>query len=300
MINLKSILKRNKYIIKGYSLVQAMFTLIAPKLGCKLVYRISTGKKLNLNTPLELREKLIWLKLNKYIEDPNVIRCTDKILVRDYIAEKGYKEFLPTLIGIYDRVEDINWNLLPEKFALKLNNGCGYNVIVKNKSEIDKDEVINKFKIWINSKYGYKSIEPHYLKIKNRILCEEYIEFEGEKGLIDYKILCFNAKAKYILICYDRNKKLKLQLRDLDWNIVGFLKEEYISEFNIPRPISLDKMVEIAECLSQPFEFVRVDFYEYNKKPLIGEMTFTPAACMMSYITEEGHKVLGKLLELNI
>jgi hypothetical protein len=57
-------------------------------------------------------------------------------------------------------------------------------------------------------------------------------------------------------------------------------------------------MVEHAEKLSKPFPFVRVDFYDYNDKPILGEMTFTPAGCMATYYSGEGLKMLGEMLVL--
>ena len=35
-------------------------------------------------------------------------------------------------------------------------------------------------------------------------------------------------------------------------------------------------MIEIAEKLSEPFQFVRVDLYEVGAKPIFGEIAFTP------------------------
>ncbi len=63
-----------------------------------------------------------------------------------------------------------------------------------------------------------------------------------------------------------------------------------------PRPKCLDKLYDYARVLSQPFPFVRVDFYVEHDRPLIGEMTFTPSACLDTDLTELGQVELGKLL----
>ena len=57
-------------------------------------------------------------------------------------------------------------------------------------------------------------------------------------------------------------------------------------------------MVEYATILAKPFPFVRVDFYELDNKPLIGELTFTPYGNMITYYKKEAIDVLGTKLKL--
>jgi hypothetical protein len=45
----------------------------------------------------------------------------------------------------------------------------------------------------------------------------------------------------------------------------------------IEKPNRLDKMLTLAAKLSQPFEFVRIDFYYVDEKIYFSEYTFTPA-----------------------
>ena len=59
-------------------------------------------------------------------------------------------------------------------------------------------------------------------------------------------------------------------------------------------------MISIAEKVSKPFPFVRVDFYECNGKAILGELTFTPAACLNYIYTDYGKKYLGNLLQLDL
>ena len=72
------------------------------ELSSKIMYWTFVHKKLNLNTPTTFNEKLCWLKLREFPKNPQVIRCTDKYLVHNYIQEKGYKELNKTLYLIFD------------------------------------------------------------------------------------------------------------------------------------------------------------------------------------------------------
>ena len=71
--------------------------------------------------------------MNTYYNNPLITQCADKYAVREYISKRGCSEILNDLIGVYDAFNEINWDELPEKFALKVNHGCGYNLICTDK-----------------------------------------------------------------------------------------------------------------------------------------------------------------------
>ena len=45
------------------------------------------------------------MKLN--VRNPLMTQCTDKYLVRDYVAQCGYSDILTELYGVYDKAEDV-------------------------------------------------------------------------------------------------------------------------------------------------------------------------------------------------
>ena len=58
-------------------------------------------------------------------------------------------------------------------------------------------------------------------------------------------------------------------------------------------------MVKLAEKLSEPFPFVRVDFYEVGDKIFFGELTFYPGNGMESFVPVEWDYKLGEMLKLS-
>lgn len=270
---------------------------ISPVFSSKILFRVSTGKKLNLKEPKTFNEKLMWLKL--YDDNELVIKCADKYEVREYVDSLGYKSILPKLYGSYEHVEDIEWDKFPEKFAIKCTHGCGFNIICDDKSKLSINEANKKLKKWLKTRYVFEALESQYDKMIPRIICEEYIETKD--GLLpnDYKIYCFNGQAKLTLICTERTKEVKMKFMDLEWNEMDIGNPDYLSEQTFNRPESYDEMIKIAEKLSKPFPFVRVDFYDLNGKPILGEMTFTPAGCAARYYNENGLKILGSMINIS-
>lgn len=267
-----------------------------PALATRLLHYKRTGRWIDLKAPKDFNEKLQWLKLN---EDQSLKSiCSDKYAVYGYIEKNYDASILNELIAVYEKPSDIDWDRLPNRFAIKCNHGCGYNIITKNKNELDQNEVVKKLCDWLGEKFGQKSLEPHYDLIEPKIIVEKYIENKSGVLPLDYKIYCFNGIAKLVLICSDRESNLKLDFFDLKWKRLNIGHKKNESAEQIKKPDCFEDMVRHAEALSKPFTFVRVDFYDNDGVPVFGEMTFTPAANMADYYNEYGLLLLGSMLEL--
>lgn len=269
---------------------------LSPVTATRILHYRNTGKTLNLNQPVDFNEKLQWLKL--YWREPLVSVCADKYEIYHYTEKLGCGEIMNRLIGVYDAADKIEWETLPERFAIKCTHGCGYNIIVPDKSRLDQQQARKKLDRWMQEKFGRKSLEYHYDTIKPRIIIEEYIESTEGKLPLDYKIYCFNGVAKLVQVCSDRESELREDFLDLEWNplAIGCRKTSVTRPI---KPACFDQMIEHAQTLAKPFPFVRVDFYDKDGSPVLGEMTFTPGSNMSThYYNEKGLAYLGGLLEI--
>lgn len=274
-------------------------SLISPELNSRARYWQVFHKKLNLEKPSTLNEKLIWLKLRKYITDPLVAQCADKYRVREYIKECGYADILVKLLHVYDRAEDIDWKSLPESFVLKWNFGAGFNVICPDKALLDQQEAVRKLSKWGKNKYWLPYSEMHYKKIPKKIVCEEFLRDSKEKVIPDYKVYCFHGKPMAILVMHDRGEEIKAEFFDRNWNKLknsGKYKEPVkVTE----RPKSLNRMMAVSEKLSAPFPFVRCDYYEVNGQLYFGELTFTSAGGLFTSETQIEGKYMTDFIHLD-
>lgn len=272
---------------------------IFPRANGKSLFFVVTQKWPNLKNPKTFNEKTTWLKLNDYNENDLVSKCTDKYAVREYIKSKDCAGILNDLYGVYDNFDEINFDKLPNQFALKCVHGCAYNIIVKDKSDFDKNSAKKKIEKWQKEKYGYATSELQYTKIQPRIIVEKYLCDKNGKMPLDYKFYCMNGKVECILVCSERDEKLKLSYYTKEWKRLPYEKENWSSKKDILKPKNLAKMIECAEKLSQDFPFVRVDLYNDSGKIIFGELTFTPARSCAPYYSKKGNEELGKLLNLH-
>ncbi|MED4351106.1 ATP-grasp fold amidoligase family protein [Schinkia azotoformans] len=297
-MKLKSFLKKSMLIDKAYRKGFSTVAKVSPATASKIKYFITFGRKLNLKKPSTFNEKLMWLKLNE--DDSLKATCADKFLVRDYIEKLGFNNLLNDLYNVYDRPEDISFSDLPNSFVLKCTHGSGCNIICSNKDRLDKEVALSKLKTWFATDYSLISAEPHYSKIKPRIIAEKFLGEDNGVVPIDYKIHCFHGEPQIIEVILDRGIGQKKSIMfDLNWNIMPYTKDALNFTEKIEKPLKLDDMVEIAKTLSNSFTYVRVDLYFYSNRIYFGEFTFTPAGCVDLDLLPDADYRIGELLDLN-
>lgn len=257
-------------------------TRISPVLNTRVHFYRKFGRKLDIVTPHTLNEKILKLKFEG--NNPLVKKCADKYTVREYVAEVGCAELLVPLIDVYDSVDEIRWEELPDKFAMKWNFGCGYNIICSNKAEFNEREMLRKMKMWERKKNYYLLYsEMQYKDVDKKIIVEKYLDNGTSKLPEDYKFYCMNGVCRTVMVCKEREigRRAKYFWLDRQWKLLPYSKEAIENpEEDIPKPACLEKAIEYAEKLAKNFKFVRVDLYIIGDNVFFGELTFTPAGGM--------------------
>lgn len=276
-----------------------------PEILVKMRYYAYFHRFPNLKEPKDMNEKVLYMKL--YTDTSRWTDLADKYLVRKYVEQCGLGQYLIPLVGVWNDVNDIDFESLPDSFIFKANNGVGKSelLLVRDKHLLD----INKTKSFLDKllkakHVGVLSGEPHYIKMKPCIIAEELLPSEdGEKSPIDYKIYCANGKAKYIWVCSGRDSTgTAVMTYDTNWNPrpdLCVFDSRYREDKIRQKPANLKEMLHVAETLVKPFPFVRLDLYNIQGKIYFGEMTFTPLGGMVNFHTKEFLDELGNAIDLN-
>lgn len=264
----------------------------------KIRYNAYTGKRLNLKNPVEINEKKNWLKL--YYHPPILTQLADKYASRTYVADKIGAEYLNELYGYYTKVEQINWNTLPESFILKATHASHRNLIVTNKSQLDIKATEKTLRKWLKYNH-YKKVgyEWAYKNIPAGIVSEKLLEEKGKHFLTDYKFVCMHGKVIYVQIVLDvEGKEVQVNYNK------AFEQEKFIAinrewyQGAIEKPVLFDKMVALAEILADRLPYVRIDFYQIENKIIFGEVTFYPGDGKYEFFPDEYNKIIGDQLQL--
>ncbi|GGF17150.1 ATP-grasp fold amidoligase family protein [Flavobacterium limi] len=264
----------------------------------KAKYFCKNKKILNLDDPKEFMEKIQWLKLHHYKEEYG--KYVDKFAVRSFVESKVGGQYLNEVIGIYDNVEQIDFESLPKQYAIRGTHGSGYNVVVKNASSINHIDQKNKLKSFLKSNYYNKYRETIYRDVKPRLLIEKYIS-NCEDGLVDYKFYCFHGQPKYILVKKAEHGKEKKCFYDLNWKkIVSSEDDANWLKSEIEKPANFNEMLKVASKLSDQFIFVRVDLYSIEDRVLFGELTFFPTGGHKRLPVDYLNLEMGNLIKLPV
>lgn len=267
----------------------------------KLRWRLKMGTKLHLENPQLFNEKLQWLKLHD--RRPEYQIMADKVRVKDYVANIiGAEHIIPTL-GVWDRVEDIELEKLPNQFILKCNHDSGGLFICKDKSKLSTEDwshALSKLKHTLNHDYYIDNREWCYKDMPRKILAEQLLANGDCEKLPDYKIFCFHGEPKFTEIDYDRFIFHKLNVYDMNWNFIDFYMTSPNDKSRIfEKPAKFDEMMECARKLSKNIPFVRTDFYCVDNKIYFGELTLYPGGGMIDFHPKEYDYKVGQLLDLS-
>ena len=104
---------RSSSLLLGMMIATAKFW--PDKTYLKIVHRLRTGKKLDLDSPRTYSEKCQWIKL--YYQRPELTNMVDKYEVKKYVAERIGNEYVVECYGVWDRFDDIDFEKLPKQFV---------------------------------------------------------------------------------------------------------------------------------------------------------------------------------------
>jgi hypothetical protein len=273
--------------------------LLSDEQFIKKKYKKSFGREIDLNNPRTFGEKIQYLKL--YNRQIGLSRLVDKYEVRQYVKEKGLEYTLNQLYGVYERVEDLKLEQLPDAFVIKMTHGSCWNIICPDKNKLKWEIERIKLKGWLKENYYFHTREWAYKLVRPRIIVEKYLDGDngGGTSLSEHKFFCFNGTPGTILVARDRYTDLKYNFYDLDWNLLPWRRKSPDSGLNIPKPAHLGEMLEIAHNLSEGLIFARIDLYDVRGKIIFGEVTIYPGSGFIKYYPDEVDLVLGEKLDIS-
>ena len=294
------ILKKPQLIVRGfgYVFVNLFGRQMSDKTYLQCKWWVNNGKKLDLENPVTFNEKLQWLKL--YNRNPMYTTMVDKYEAKKYVANIISDEHIIPTLGIYDSVEDIDFDSLPNQFVLKCTHDSGGIVICQDKTQLNRKEAIKKLRKGLKSNFYWTNREWPYKNVTPRIIAEKYMT-NGDGELRDYKFFCFDGVPRVMFIASDRFNKeeeTKFDFFDMEFNHLPFRNGHPNATKPIERPAEFDEMRMLASKLSKGIPQVRVDFYDVNGQIYFGEMTFFHLSGFVKFDPEEWDYKIGEMIEL--
>lgn len=263
-----------------------------------LMFRSKMGYWMNWKDPKTFNEKLQWLKVHD--RNPLYTQLVDKYEVRKYIAERIGSEYLIPLLGVWDKVDDIDFEQLPNQFVLKCTHDSGSAIICRGKNNFNATNAKTKLCSCLSHNYYYYAREWPYKDVSPKIIAEKYLTDNNDNdGITDYKYFCFNGTPKFMYISHDRSTVPTTDFFDMDFHRLRIRMKDPNSTIEISKPSQFEKMKELATILAQEIPHIRVDFYCTKGKVYFGEMTFFHNAGFFPIEPKSMAMEIGNLLSYN-
>lgn len=299
MNRINKLLKEPYYTVGNY-LFKHYPKVMSDKWYLKVMWKRCMGYKLDLAHPVTFNEKLQWLKL--YDQKPIYTTLVDKYRAKRWIADRIGEQYVVPTLAVYDSVDEIDLDQLPEKFVLKCNHDSGNVIICEDKSAFDLETAKKELAAALKKNYYWVARERPYKNVKRVVLAEKLLEASNVDDIVDYKLMCFDGKVKCSFTCTNRRNEggLKVTFFDLNWERMPFERKYPAETQPVEKPASYAQMVDIAERLSEDIAFSRVDFYEVEGVPYIGEITLYPGGGFEPFRPQEWDKTIGGWIKLPI
>ena len=220
----------------------------------------------------ELHNIISWLVIHKSTQLKGI--ASDKYLACKYVKLKLGMNLCEHRIGVYDNINEINFNELIKigNVVLKISNGCHDLVYIYKDRNNDINEIKSKVTYYFNREYNLQIPEFFHFYSKKRIIVEKI--FNPFQDLYEFKFFIVNRNISFIqLLTFFKNKKHEIYY-DKNFEIFPTNQDklDILSKFEKKL---LSNLSEYAYKLSEDFpNFMRVDLYIFHNKIYLSELTF--------------------------
>lgn len=263
------------------------------RLFLKWKYRLVFGSRLDLRSPETFSGIIQWQKL--YDRNPLYHTLVDKAEVKKYVAEKIGEEYVIPTLGVWDSVEEIDWDALPMQFVLKCTHDSGSAIICRDKAKFGREEACARLSAAMKKDFYRRDREWAYKGLQPRIIAEQFLG----PDVSDYKFFCSDGKVRFLFIATERASTVdetKFDFFDADFNHLDVRNGHPNAAVTPPRPEHFELMKTLAGKLSEGMRQVRIDFYEVGSQVYFGEYTFYHWSGFMPYDPPEWDVRFGKML----
>jgi hypothetical protein len=210
--------------------------------------------------------------------DPALVMLADKVAVRDYITRAlGSAEHNVPLIGSWSHEDEVPLATLPYPVVLKPSHLSGRVLLLARYRQSDERKQRARLRTWLRKDHSRINREWFYAQVPPRVLAEPLLQDQQGDVPPDVKAYVIGGRVRYFQVDSGRFTRPTRNLYGPDWSLLP-ARTSLPRHPADPKPEVLPMLVDFAERLAAPFEFLRVDFYVLRDRVLVGELTSSPGA----------------------
>lgn len=219
--------------------------------------------------PRSFREKIHWRKI--FDRNPLFVRLQDKLISKMAVADVAPDQRMPAVLWSSDDPEQFRLDELPQRFVVKTNHGSGFNVMVYDRAQADRDALVARARHFFARQYGHKKLEWAYEGIAPRLYVEEMLKTANGDPPDEYKVTVMNGRPVLITAVRLEGKRRAYAYFTPDWKRLPVTIGDGSKAGTIDRPRCLDHMLATAAAVGRLVDMVRIDFYDVDGVDFFGE-----------------------------
>jgi hypothetical protein len=223
-------------------------------------------KRLPKNEPL-FNDVLFKIKTSNEIINPLRVLVSDKEFLKSYVKDVAGDQYNVPMYAILRSKESVCLYDFPDRCVIKPTHSSGRVIIKLDSSCLNLKEIED----WFDHNYYQYSREANYKYLKPKVIIEPLVFDEANNDT--YNLFCVKGSVRVIQVNKNSLSNRESMFLDTGWNNLGFTMAAKKLEIPPKIPGNFGVMVELAEKLSYPFSFIRVDLYSNGKQCFVGELT---------------------------
>lgn len=273
--------------------------------------------------PRTFREKVRYKMLRDH--RALVVTFADKAAVRDYVATRIGRRYLPRAYSIVEDPADLLDVALPDAYVVKPTHGSGAAIVVSDHAPRDarlpsepgswvyrhvrpehapREDVIRLARGWVNQLYGQgPNREWVYGRVPRQVIVEELLAADNGAIPDDYKFFVFHGRCAFVQVDAGRFGRRTQDFFNPDWQHLPLSAGPPWADPEPAKPVHLAEMIDLAEKLGGDTDFVRVDLYNIpdpdtadvtGGRIVFGELTSFPAGGDSPFDPESFNEQFGR------
>jgi hypothetical protein len=245
---------------------------------------------------------------------PVLTQFVDKLAVRELVRAKVGPDVLPKLFGVVDSVEELDITALPDRCVIKPSHGSGVVIVVDDRAPAEAALPLRSSTLtwqylkvrvrrealfgsqfpqlarsWLRADYSRVGGGWCYRDVPPRLMVEELLDPGDGHSPADHRIWCVDGHPVLISRDIGWGEELRRVRLTPDWRPIV---PEGAEVSRPERPVSLDRMLDVARALAEGIDFVRVDLYDLRGRVMFGELTTYPGGGRATFSPEDTYTEL--------
>lgn len=231
--------------------------------------------------PKRYGDHLYSLRVSGRLDDPLRRFVTCKESVKTYIAAAAGERFNLATYAVLRTPEEAA-SFRPERFpsVVKPTHAAGRFRICREPADAPPPETLLG---WLADDFYRNGREGNYRGLRPQIIVEEFFSADGKIPAPEYKVYCFGGRARFVQVetgrgtdAYRRTLHDGSSWAPLPAGVLHPPPTPAAGGRSASPPAQHRLLLELAERLAAPFDFLRADLYATDAEVRVGELTNCP------------------------